>query len=271
MLFAFGSVKAELRGSDSLIGSFRESWHSFMTVEEGNQADVIIDISPLTFPDDSQNADGWSTQTVNGQSMNVYSRKGKALFALKQTDRKNVRVFVSGENRGIVRLGIQFAFMTAMYRECFGLHGVTIACGNEIIILSAPSGTGKTTLAKLLEKHCDGIAINGDFALLRPTEDGAIYEPTPFCGTSGRTLNHRLKVNRVVFLSQAIRNEWRTLDGREALTQFMSNIFIPNWDACITKTVQENILKSIPMIHVNSFAFAPTQEAAKTFITKLNA
>lgn len=271
MLFAFGSVKAEIRGSDSLIGPFCGSWHSFMMADESKPADVIIDVSPLTFPDNHQYADGWNTQSVSGETMNVYSCEGEALFALKQIDQKNVKVFVADAKRGIVRLGIQFAFMTAMHQECIGLHGVTIACGNEIMILSAPSGTGKTTLAKLLEKHCDGVAINGDFALLRPTENGVVYEPTPFCGSSGRSLNHRLKVNRIVFLSQAVQNEWRTLDGREAITQFMSNIFIPNWDAGIRKTVQENILRTVSMLKVNAFAFAPTQEAAKVFITKLYA
>ncbi len=166
---------------------------------------------------------------------------------------------------GYVRIGIHYGLMMALHQECVGLHGVTLLCGNEIIILSAPSGTGKTTLGKLLEQYCDAVVINGDFALLHPTEDGVIFEPTPLCGTSKRCLDFRLVINRVVFLSQAKENTWYELSGREALSSFMSNAFIPTGDHGIQRVVQENIMKCLCGIKANAYAFAPTKEAAETF------
>ena len=160
--------------------------------------------------------------------------------------------------------------MLALHDHCIGLHGVTLVIKNEIVILSAPSGTGKTTLSKLLETYSDAIVINGDFALLRPTEDGVIYEPTPFCGSSARSLNHRLKVNRVVFLEQGKSNIWRELNGREALTSFLSNSFVPEWNSGFEEKITSSTINCIEALNVNHYAFLPVQEAALYFEKQLD-
>lgn len=165
--------------------------------------------------------------------------------------------------------GLQFGLLLALNQQYIGLHGVTLLCGYEIIILSAPSGTGKTTLAGLLEAYRDAIVINGDFALLKPTPEGVIFEPTPFCGSSGRCLNRRLKVDRIVFLEQAAANVFQELSGREAMTRFMSNAFIPTWDRDMQQSAQENILKCVSALKVNAFGFTPTEEAAATLFDQL--
>lgn len=212
--------------------------------------------------------DGWNTVSFCEKQLIIYSQNGKPLFGLKyQPEQKSITVFSrTGEVRS-ARIGLQYALLTALYQECIGFHGVTLLCGNEIMIMSAPSGTGKTTLAHLLEMYCDAIIINGDFALLRPTEQGVIFEPTPFCGTSGRALDHLCKINRIVFLSQSRINKWYELNGREAMKEFLNNSFIPVWNRNMEKAVKENILRCIPMLKVNAYSFAPTQEAAKTFLS----
>ena len=214
--------------------------------------------------------DGWMHQDSKTSSVAVYCRGGKALFGLEQTKPNLVIVHIRKAMEWYIRTGIQYGLMFALSQECLGLHGVTLLCGNEIIILSAPSGTGKTTLASLLQAYCDAIVINGDFALLHPTEEGVIFEPTPFCGSSGRSLNHRFRVNRVVFLGQAKENRWRKLDGREALTRFMTNCFIPTWDREKQEAIQSSILRCMEGLQMNAYEFAPTRQAAEQFLASIN-
>ncbi|MBR3739835.1 MAG: ATP-binding protein [Clostridia bacterium] len=221
-----------------------------------------------TVPEKEKKA--WHLHNHGGLNEVFYSPKGHPVFSLVYGSfPQELTIRLSTPVSNYARIGIQHGIMLSLYQKCVGLHGVTLLCGDEIVILSAPSGTGKTTLAKLLEKYCNAIIINGDFALLSPTADAVVFEPTPFCGTSGRALNHRFMVNRVIFLGQAKENNWRTLDGREAMIKFMSNAFVPEWDNFMQQAVQGNILSCVSMLKVNAYDFAPTKEAAEMFMKQL--
>lgn len=214
---------------------------------------------------------GWNPETINGTYQAVYVLDQKYLFTLHYTHGvEDVKVLLLKPVHSAIRPGLQFGVLTSLHEKCIGLHGVTLLCGDEIIILSAPSGTGKTTLSHLLEVYCDAIVINGDFAMLSLDTEGVVFEPTPFCGTSGRCLNHRVKVDRIVFLEQAKENSWKSLTTEAALVKLMSNVFLPVWDSKIQKCIQENILRIIPYLEINNFAFAPYQEAAEIFFDNIS-
>ena len=249
-----------------MIDSVKFPW---VLSSEEKEADVVLLISEELIKYETGAFNGWDYQTCNDSSLAVYCQNGKALIGLKQTGSNNVTVFVRNAMESYIRIGIQYGLMLALHQECIGLHGVTLLCGNEIIILSAPSGTGKTTLANLLEKYCDAITINGDFALLHPIGNRVIFEPTPFCGSSGRSLNHRFQVNRLVFLEQAKENHWHESYGREAINHFMNNCFLPTWNRNIQEIVRANIMKCIVSLQINTYGFTPTKEAAELFLTKV--
>lgn len=252
---------------NSLIKLLPKHLEDYLTNTAYIHEEIILHLRENESLGSVRSSDGWSLCQINGVEQAVYVSEGRACFSLIYDASENeVTVCIRKAVDSFVRIGALYGILTALHQSCIGFHGVTVVSGNEIIILSAPSGTGKTTLAKLLEKYCDGIIINGDFALLHPTNDGIIFEPTPFCGTSGRCLNHRLKVDRVVFLGQAETNMWRKLCGREALQNFLHNTFVPTWDKGLQEAVQINIVKCVSKLKVNQFSFAPNQEAAEIFI-----
>ena len=272
MICAFGQKRIRFEGKDDVIRSLRLKWKKYQLPSDESQPDAIIRFDGILPGRDGPGSEGWTPfPSGNAQeTTSMYSLKGKSVFTLRyQPGHYIVTVLADQADLNAVRMGAQFGVMIALHRDCVGLHGVTLLCGREIIILSAPSGTGKTTLAGLLERYCDAIVINGDFALLSPSTEGVVFEPTPFCGSSGRSLNRRMRVNRIVFLGQAESNEWRNLQGREAAKQFMSNVFIPTWDESMKQIVQNNVVKCIQMLEVNSFSFVPTQDAAKEFFSHL--
>lgn len=160
--------------------------------------------------------------------------------------------------------------MFLLSRNCIGLHCVTVLCSEQAICLAAPSGTGKTTLSNLLVKYGDAAVLNGDFALLSVEEDGKImFEPTPFCGTSGICHNYRVPIDRIVFLEQAEENRFRALDPVSALRQLLSNSFVPIWDEEKTAQIQDHAIRIIERIPVSLFSFAPTAEAVTVFYSHL--
>ncbi|MCR4729652.1 MAG: hypothetical protein K5881_01855 [Saccharofermentans sp.] len=271
MYCLFGCYLFSITGSINACSSILEKW---IIPEEKTDTSNIV--SELHLEIDSSLAalklnDGWNEIKYDTGSAAVYSRGDKAQFSLRYSlDDNKIFISFAKEDYLSIKIGLQYGMMLALSSYCIGLHGVTVLCGNEIIILSAPSGTGKTTLSGLLEKYADAIVINGDFALLSPTEEGLIYEPTPFCGSSGRSLNQRIKVNRIVFLEQSKENIWYNLSVRNAVLRLMNNSFVPDWDGDIVQKIQENIYNCINLIPINAFAFAPEKQAADVFIQNLN-
>lgn len=264
--FRFGQFDLRVTGNSSLLNSI-PVWEQYISKSVQDEDSVItLNMEVTTVLPQPTSEDGWRAETIGDIQQAVYTAQQKVLFALLfSPGARNVRVLFPGNFLGAIRPGMQFGMLTALYQKCIGLHGVTLLCGDEIIILSAPSGTGKTTLAHLLENYCDAIVINGDFAMLSLSDEGPVFEPTPFCGTSGRCLNHRLRVNRIVFLEQAKETTWQNLSGINVLVKLLSNVFIPSWDSNLQNTIQENIFKLLPHVKFNNFAFAPDQKAAEIF------
>lgn len=199
----------------------------------------------------------------------TYYSSNKGLFSVNYTD-NSTDILLRLEDSANYMIALQHAVMIALAKKCIGFHGVTVICKDKAVILSAPSGTGKTTLAKLLQRTCEAAVVNGDFALLSfDPVYGLMFEPTPFCGSSGVCHNVRLPIDQIVFLEQGKTNEFKSLDAHHALRFMMNNTFIPEKDAFLSMYIEEQILHIVETVPISKFAFEPTDEAAHVFYKAL--
>ena len=270
MRYLFGRFPLRIDGNETIVNRISSRYQKYLDVDHGSDSAYVLRFELIACDEYEEHlSEGWNVISENGET--VYSANGKMMFALRNDETiQETIVSVCDNWSDSIWLGMQFGTLLALRHDCIGLHGVTLLCGNKIVILSAPSGTGKTTLAGLLEEYADAIVINGDFAMLSVDQDHVFFEPTPFCGSSRRCLNQRVRIDQVVFLEQAKKNEWKNLDDRAAMTRFMNNTFVPTWDRALLQTIQNNVLKIVSAIPVSSFGFAPFPKAAEDFMKSMN-
>ena len=106
------------------------------------------------------------------------------------------------------------------------MHGVYLDIGGKAIIFSAASETGKTTQAKLWEKHRGARIVNGDRVIVSVAEGRAYAHGVPTCGTSQICENRTLPLEAIVFLSQARENSAYLCNSKEALKRLSENTFV---------------------------------------------
>ncbi|MBQ6698083.1 MAG: hypothetical protein IJN09_03495 [Oscillospiraceae bacterium] len=117
----------------------------------------------------------------------------------------------------------------------FLMHGVLMSAEDRGILLTAESGTGKSTHAALWMQlpgvRCE--IINGDKPLLRII-DGCVYAyGTPWCGKEGIHKNARVVLTDICFLERGKENSICNVDKGEIMQNLLPSIHIPQGDGVI--------------------------------------
>lgn len=268
--FRFGHYYVRIVGIEVIPTHVMEELEQYRVVETVPKY-FCIRISNGTFPSCQAGFSGWMTIRNGQEPIVCYCTCGVPSFSLAlDSCNRRIELVIAEEYIHNAKVALNYALMLVLATECIGLHGATVICGHKAIILSAPSGTGKSTLANLLRAYCDVAIVNGDFALLHPNgSNQVIFEPTPFCGSSRICHNAGMFIDRIVFLKQAKENIWRDLSDRESLRFMMSNVFTPEWSAGAFEHIQNTVVDIVRAIPMSEYSFSPSPQAAHDFMKSL--
>lgn len=121
--------------------------------------------------------------------------------------------------------------------------------GNGIII-SAASGTGKTTHARLWRDLRRALIINGDRAVCAKTAEGWTGYGLPWSGTSGEQINRSVAIRALVVLHRGETNEAHRISALEAFHQVFAHVLYPSWDKALAEKMMdllESFLRDVPI------------------------
>lgn len=147
------------------------------------------------------------------------------------------------------------------------LHGVLMEHDGRGIILSAPSGTGKSTHAHLWQSCKNALILDGDLSACYRKKTGQESVWTgfgmPWCGTSGEYINREVPVTAIVVLEQSDRNMVCRLKGIEAFGALVPQLQRPVWDRQLAEAAVDMMTDMLERIPVFRLACRPDEEAAE--------
>lgn len=148
----------------------------------------------------------------------------------------------------------KFAVQAAAY-DCLLFHGTSLSIDGNGFIFGAPSGTGKSTHARLYREVFGDrvVMVNDDKPLIRKKQDGFYVYGTPWDGKHHLNNNISVPIKGICFLKQGPENKIRKVSTHEALALAFNQIYRPD-DVNVFRTVftlTQALILQIPMFELS--------------------
>jgi len=166
-------------------------------------------------------------------------------------------------------LALQFIGMTfrshIVYKNSIVLHASCIEYEGKGIAFTAPSGTGKSTHARLWEENKTGTrVINDDAPIIRLIDGKPFAYGSPWSGSTDKFLNINAPLTAIVLLEQATVNSIRPLSIQEAVTLIMPRVLLPYHDSKMMEMAVSTFEKVISAVPAYKLKCRPDAEAVET-------
>lgn len=160
-------------------------------------------------------------------------------------------------------LMIAYAFSTAAM-DTILIHASVIRCNGRGYLMTAPSGTGKSTHTYLWYTTIPGCDLmNDDNPVIRiSTEGQAMVYGSPWSGKTRCYRNVEAPIGGIVSIKRRQENSIRRLAPLEAFTMLLPACSNMKWDARIYNCICDNITKFIQLCDIWELGCLPDSAAA---------
>ncbi len=150
----------------------------------------------------------------------------------KRKDLKEYHIYLDQKRQspldGIEYTIHQMIFMEmALSRGFLPIHASAFVFENKAILVSGPSGIGKTTLAKRMNNLFGYPILNDDKPLLRIENDLVVVYGSPFSGKESLNFNAVYPLGKLLFIEKGEKNEFIMISLKMAINEILKNIFRP--------------------------------------------
>lgn len=137
--------------------------------------------------------------------------------------------------------------------NAFLLHSSVVQINGKTVLFSGASGAGKSTQARLWEKHLGAEILNGDRCVIMKRADGFYGGGSPWAGTSGVYRREQAPIAGIFLLGQSQDNSIRRL-GMEAFAPLFCQTIVNSWDPQFMAKVLQlftELLSQIPVYRLD--------------------
>lgn len=279
LFFQIGPIKAKLMTSDAM---FWQTWKwkldPYTVKNPGESCDLAISLTPseerleprqLLSHEDAGFFCHRVYSTATGEYLWHYERIKNGEVVLNYRVSHSFDAIQLLEDHSDTNGSLAFEYLAQMMPPVLLLsgmlsfHGVLMEYDRKGIILSAASGTGKTTHARLWRNLEDAFIINGDRSTCRKTGDAWTGYGLPWSGTSGEQMSRSVPVTAMVVLEQGLENHAEVLRGLEVFSKVLPHFLYPKWNRELSSTAMDlldDFLKQVPVIRLQC---RPDEEAVR--------
>lgn len=140
-----------------------------------------------------------------------------------------------------------------LLRGILTIHSSSIETEKGAILFTAPSGTGKSTQARIWSECRGAHQLNGDKNCIAVCDGKAMALGTPFSGTSDICADYAMPLRAIVVLEQAPENSAKRLTGLPSIIAVMQNCFghltVPGGTDKILAILGE-VLRQVPIFRL---------------------
>ncbi|MCG1024357.1 hypothetical protein [Dehalobacter sp.] len=150
-----------------------------------------------------------------------------------------------------------------LFKQGIVIHASAISWEGQGIAFTAPSGTGKSTQARLWAEHMQARVLNDDRPAIRLIDQNPTIYGTPWSGSKTLYYNASAPLKAIVLLEQAPENEIINLSAAQAVSKIMPRCFLPYYDQVIMGMCLNTLGEMISGISVYHLKCRPDMGAVK--------
>ncbi|MBH1939378.1 hypothetical protein I5677_00560 [Mobilitalea sibirica] len=150
-----------------------------------------------------------------------------------------------------------------LFQHGIVIHAAAIDWKGKGILFSAPSGTGKSTQAKLWRRIKGAKIINEDRPAVRIEKEYVYVHGTPWNGSSPKCTNCSVPLSAIVMIEQSEENSIELLKSREGISRVLPRCFLPYYDGELMQIAMYNIEKIIDIVPIYLLKCRPEREAVE--------
>lgn len=205
----------------------------------------------------------------SGNSYHIRSAPGEEPYAAVEYDENGcIRICYLRQSGDMIRESRYLINMVGLERlllhhEGLILHASFISWQGRGILFSAPSGTGKSTQAKLWEKHMGAAIINGDRAGIRCVDGKWSAYGLPYAGSSRIFRNESMPIQAIVILRRHHENRIRRMEEFEALRDLLPEFSAYRWSVNFMNKVLDIATELLQDVPVYCLECRPEQDAVQ--------
>ena len=187
------------------------------------------------------------------------------------SDWRNFKIFPENKEEGVSvfnNFGKIFAYSLLNYNSIM-FHGVLLEYKEKGIVILAPSGTGKTTHARMWRDYKKAIIINGDKTICKKVDNEWYAYGSPWFGTSGECINRKVTIDAMVILERENENRVFKLNRFDAALQLMKRMYAPTWDEKLLNNALDKINDIVNDVPILKLECLPNLDSVETLESAL--